>query len=98
YFYGPYFRPQNRVPDTGSTVMLEEAVTEVAKWNSQTYYTLGWHRKNNIFNVLFVDTHAGPIRLQGQTDLSAQYPTYWILRGDSWRMDCYPDRPVEDKY
>lgn len=97
HFYGPYCRPANRIPDTGTTVLLEETITEVAKWNSTTYRTEGWHRKTNIFNVLFADTHAGPIFLRGQTDLSAQFPNYWILRGDNWRMDCYPDPRVIDK-
>jgi len=96
YFYGPYFRPKTRVPGTSQTVLLEETIAEVAKWNSPTWVTPGWHRKVNLFNVLFTDTHAGPIHLAGQSDQSASHPGYWILRGDDWRMDCYPDKPVKD--
>lgn len=96
YFYGPYMRPRTRVPDTATTVILEEAVTEVAKWNDATYRTMGWHRKANIFMVSFVDGHAGSIYLAGQEDLSTQYPDYWVLRGDGWRMDCYPSKPICD--
>lgn len=97
YFYGPYMRVRTRVPSSGETVLLEEAVAEVAKWNDTTYTTPGWHRKNNRFNVLFVDGHADTIFLQGQTDNSAQYPGYWVVRGESWRMDCWPDKPVYDR-
>lgn len=97
HFYGPYFRPANRVPESSQTVLLEETITEVAKWNDPTYVTPGWHRKKNTFNVLYVDTHAGPIRLAGQNDFSSSHPGYWILRGENWRMDCYPDKPVCDK-
>ena len=96
HFYGPYFRPVNRVPNAGETVLLEEAIIEVAKWNAVTYRTPGWHRKDNTFNVTFVDGHSDPIFLKGQTDLTAQYPTYWVLRGQNWRMDCHPDPPVFD--
>lgn len=96
HFYGPYMRPATQVPDAATTVILEEAITEVAKWNAPTYRTMGWHRKANIFNVLFVDGHAGAIHLAGQQDLSDQYGGYWVLRGENWRMDCYPRPPVCD--
>jgi len=96
YFYGPYFRPKSRVPSTSQTILLEETVAEVAKWNSPNHVTPGWHRKMNIFNVLFVDTHAAPIRLAGQTAQSSAHPGYWYMRGDDWRMDCWPDKPVKD--
>ena len=96
FFYGPYFRPLTRIPSTSDTVLLEETVAEVAKWNAPTHVTNGWHCKTNRFNVGFADGHASIIRLAGQQDLSAQYPGYWILRGEGWRMDCYPDRPVAD--
>lgn len=95
-FYGPYLRPQTRVPSVSDTVLLEETVAEVAKWNDESFSTKGWHCKVNRFNVLFVDGHASVIFLQGQRDLSAQYPNYWILRGEGWRMDCYPADPVQD--
>jgi prepilin-type N-terminal cleavage/methylation domain-containing protein/prepilin-type processing-associated H-X9-DG protein len=96
HFYGPYMRPATQVPDPATTVILEEAITEVAKWNATTYRTMGWHRKANIFNVLFVDGHAGAINLAGQQDLSDHYGNYWVLRGENWRMDCYPRPPVCD--
>lgn len=98
FFYGPYFRPLTRIPSTSDTVVLEETVAEAAKWNASTYVTKGWHCKVNRFNVGFADGHAAIIYLAGQQDLSAQYPDYWILRGDGWRMDCYPDARIEDKY
>ena len=97
YFYGPYMRPQTRVPEPSLTVILEETVTEVAKWNQPTYTTTGWHFKRNRFNVAFVDGHSSTIYLAGQRDMSAQYPNYWVLRGEGWRMDCYPEPPIEDK-
>lgn len=97
YFYGPYFRPKTRVPSTSQTVLLEETVAEVAKWNTPSWGTSGWHRKMNIFNVLFVDGHAAPIRLAGQTSAGSPDPTYWYLRGDDWRMDCWPDKPIRDR-
>ena len=97
YFYGPYLRTRTSVPDPSTTVILEETVAEVAKWNEPSYRTMGWHRKNNIFMVSFVDGHAGNIRLAGQEDLSAQFPEYWVLRGDGWRMDCYPAEPICDE-
>jgi len=95
-FYGPYLRPVSHVPSTAQTVLLEEAVAEVAKWNAPNYRTMGWHGKNNRFNVSFVDGHAGAIYLAGQSDNSAAYENYWVLRGEDWRMDCYPDPPVRD--
>jgi prepilin-type N-terminal cleavage/methylation domain-containing protein/prepilin-type processing-associated H-X9-DG protein len=95
-FYGPYLRPISRVPTTGETVLLEEAVAEVAKWNAPNYRTMGWHGKANRFNVSFVDGHAAAIHLAGQSDLSDAYPEYWILREPGWRMDCYPDAPIPD--
>lgn len=98
HFFGPYMRAVNQIVDTSTTVLLEETVTEVAKWNAPTYLTLGWHRKANIFNVMFADGHSGAIHLAGQKDLSAQYGNYWVLRGDNWRMDCYPRPPICDKY
>ncbi len=99
YFYGPYMRPRTRVPDTSQTVILEEAVAEVAKWNERTHRTKGWHRKFNVFNVAFVDGHAGSIHLSGQSDWvqPSQERNYWMLRGEGWRMDCYPEQPVLDK-
>lgn len=96
YFYGPYFRTKTRVPSTAETVILEEAIAEVAKWNEPTYGVTGWHAKRNRFNVSFVDGHAAPIYLDKHNDLSSNYSNYWVLRGDSWRMDCYPDDPVLD--
>jgi prepilin-type N-terminal cleavage/methylation domain-containing protein/prepilin-type processing-associated H-X9-DG protein len=97
-FYGPYLRPTNQIADSSTTVLLEETVTEVAKWNVPSFSTMGWHRKTNIFNVMFADGHAGAIHLAGQTDASADYDGYWILRGENWRMDCYPRPPICDKY
>jgi prepilin-type N-terminal cleavage/methylation domain-containing protein/prepilin-type processing-associated H-X9-DG protein len=97
HFYGPYMRPVSQVPDPGTTVILEETIAEVAKWNRPTYVTMGWHRKTNTFNVLMLDGHAAPIYLSGQSDLSNAYPDYWVLRGQDWRMDCYPRPPVCDK-
>lgn len=97
YFYGPYLRPKTRVPSASETIILEETITEVAKWNSNTYVTNGWHCKTNRFNVTFVDGHGEIIYLQGQSDLSNNYPNYWVLRGKGWRMDCHPEDPVEDK-
>ena len=96
YFYGPYMRPATRVPAASQTVILEETVAEVAKWNSTRYITPGWHGKANFFNVAFVDGHSAVIHLQGQLDLSNQYPNYWVLRGDNWRMDCWPEKPIKD--
>ncbi len=96
HFYGPYFRSSTRVPSTAETVLLEETIAEVAKWNAPNYSFPGWHGKRNIFNVSFVDGHAGPIRLAGQTNLSAHYENYWVVRGENWRMDCYPDKPIPD--
>lgn len=96
FFYGPYLRPKTRVPDTSQTILLEETVAEVAKWNAPNWVTPGWHRKMNFFNVLFVDTHAAPIYLAGQTAQSAAHPGYWYMRGDNWRMDCWPDKPIKD--
>ncbi len=97
FFYGPYFRPKSRVPSTAETVLLEETVAEVAKWNAADYVTPGWHAKRNQFNVAFVDGHAANIYLTRQNDISSGFDNYWVLRGNSWRMDCYPDRPVEDR-
>lgn len=97
HFYGPYFRPKTRVPNPAETVILEEAATEVAKWNTSDHVTVGWHGKANRFNVSFVDGHADSIHVAGQTDFSDEFPDYWVLRGPGWRMDCYPDRPVLDR-
>ncbi len=97
HFYGPYMRPTSQVPDPGTTVLLEEAIAEVAKWNEMSYRTLGWHRKMNVFNVLFADAHAGAIQLQGQPPVEARYADYWVFRGEGWRMDCYPLQPICDK-
>lgn len=96
HFYGPYMRPQTRVPSPAQTVILEEAVAEVAKWNEPTYRTMGWHRKVNVFMVAFVDGHAAGIHLAGQSDLLNEFPDYWVLRGEGWRMDCYPEPPICD--
>jgi prepilin-type N-terminal cleavage/methylation domain-containing protein len=99
YFYGPYMRSKSRVPSTSETVLLEETIAERAKWNDQNVGTVGWHNKMNIFNVLFVDTHASVIYLRGQNNFSD--PNYWILRGvtgERWRMDCSTDAPIKDLY
>lgn len=96
HFYGPYMRPHSRIPDPGRTVILEEAVAEVAKWNAPTYRTMGWHRKMNVFTVAFLDGHASSIYLAGQSTQTGDNPDYWIMRGDGWRMDCYPEPPVCD--
>ncbi len=95
-FFGPYMRPASHVPDPGTTVILEEAITEVAKWNNVGYQTPGWHRKINRFNASFIDGHASTIFVSGQPDSSGYEADYWILRGDGWRMDCYPRAPVCD--
>ncbi len=97
HFYGPYFRPRTRVPSASETVILEEAVAEVAKWNEVSFGVKGWHAKRNRFNVAFVDGHADAIYLDKQADLSSAYNnSYWVLRGRNWRMDCYPEPPVKD--
>lgn len=98
HFYGPYLRPRSRVPNTGMTVLLSEAIMEVAKWNESTYRTVGWHRKANIFNAMFVDGHAGAIHVLGEGNplATSGNPDYWIWRGDGWRMDCFPERPIPD--
>ncbi len=99
HFYGPYLRPTTHVPDPSSTIILAEAISEVAKWNEPTYRTMGWHRKLNTFNVAFVDGHVGSVFIAGQTDWTAASAEkdYWLLRGDGWRMDCYPRAPVCDR-
>jgi prepilin-type N-terminal cleavage/methylation domain-containing protein len=97
HFYGPYMRPKSRIPESSKTVILEEAVAEVAKWNSPTYVTMGWHRRANSFSVSFIDGHAGSIHLAGQNDALSSSAGYWILRGDQWRMDCYPERRILDR-
>ncbi len=99
FFYGPYLRPRTRVPDPSQTVILEEAVTEVGKWNEPSFPVKGWHGKNHRFNVTFVDGHAGAIIVAGMLDWEAQSNenNYWMLRGEGWRMDCYPEPPVPDK-
>ncbi len=98
HFYGPYMRPISHVPDPSTTVILEETVAEVAKWNDPNYQTVGWHKKLNRFNVSFLDGHAATIHLAGQSTESSEYgPSYWILRGDGWRMDCYPRPPICDR-
>ncbi len=98
-FYGPYLRSVSQVPDAGVTVVLAEAISEVAKWNEPNYRTMGWHRKMNVFNVGFVDGHVGVIHLAGQTDWTqrSQEENYWLLRGEGWRMDCFPSAPICDK-
>jgi prepilin-type processing-associated H-X9-DG protein len=78
------------------TVLIEETVSEVAKWNPNRQ-VLGWHRKPNVFNVAFADGHAGPIRLSGQTGGTDPTGNYWLRRGEGWRMDCYPSAPVFDR-
>lgn len=95
HFFGPYLRPITRVPDPATTVLLAETVAEVAKWNPGLHVE-GWHRKANLFNVLFVDTHAGAIFLSGHEDQSESYDGYWVARGDGWRLDCYPQPPILD--
>jgi len=97
-FYGPYMRPRTRIPDPAATVILEEAIAEVAKWNKPNRLNPGWHFKTNQYNVLFADGHAGSIHLSGQIDPRAGGSAYWFLRGDGWRMDCYPERPICDRY
>jgi prepilin-type N-terminal cleavage/methylation domain-containing protein len=97
YFYGPYLRPRSRVPEPSKTVILEETVAEVSKWNEPTYRTMGWHRKVNVFMVSFIDGHASSIYLAGQNYPADDYPDYWVLRGEGWRMDCYPEPRVYDK-
>jgi prepilin-type N-terminal cleavage/methylation domain-containing protein/prepilin-type processing-associated H-X9-DG protein len=98
-FYGPYLRATTQVPEPGTTVILAEAVSEVAKWNDPSWRTMGWHRTVNLFNVGFVDGHVGSIHLAGQGDwkVPSQQSGYWLLRGEGWRMDCYPKAPVCDK-
>jgi prepilin-type N-terminal cleavage/methylation domain-containing protein/prepilin-type processing-associated H-X9-DG protein len=98
-FYGPYLRATTQVPDPGTTVILAEAISEVAKWNLPSWRTMGWHRAMNTFNVGFVDGHVGSIHLAGQADWkqASNDANYWLLRGDGWRMDCYPKEPVCDK-
>lgn len=95
YFYGPYLRPRTRIPQPSEVVLLEETAAEVAKWNDPSVASPGWHRRSNMYNVAFADGHVGTIRLAGQNDTSP--PDYWILRGDGWRMDCYPQQPVLDR-
>jgi prepilin-type N-terminal cleavage/methylation domain-containing protein/prepilin-type processing-associated H-X9-DG protein len=96
HFFGPYMRPVTQVPDAGATVLLEETIAEVAKWNPGLHVE-GWHRKANRFNVLFVDGHAEPIHLSGQTSTFRDDDGYWMRRSENWRMDCYPSKPVIDK-
>lgn len=95
-FYGPYLRPISKVPDVSTTVLIEETVSEVAKWNPQRVVP-GWHGKSNVFNVAFVDGHAAPIHLSGQTGGTSDSGDYWFRRGEGWRMDCYPAVPVFDR-
>ncbi len=99
HFYGPYLRPTTHIPSPSTTIILAEAISEVAKWNAPNYRTMGWHRKANSFNVAFCDGHVDVIHLAGQADWVAesQAKNYWLLRGPNWRMDCYPKPRICDK-
>jgi hypothetical protein len=52
---------------SSTTVILEETITEVAKWNDPDFQTMGWHRRMNGFNVSFRWTRLS-IHLAGQSD------------------------------
>ncbi len=99
HFYGPYLRRMHRVPETGSTVLIAETPAQVAVYNPPPFISPGWHGRDGHFNVAFADGHSGRIQIQGGNEPPREeYDGYWIFRGDGWRLDCYPDPPIRDRF
>lgn len=99
YFYGPYFRRSTRIPESALTVVLEEANAQVAIYNAPPYVAAGWHLKPMRYNVSFADGHGATINIQGGSEPPRdEYDNYWVYRGDGWRLDCYPDPPILDRF
>lgn len=97
YFYGPYLRRVNRIPETGSTVVLAETCAQVAIYNPPPFVAPGWHRQSMRYNASFADGHSAMINIQGGNELPrADFAGQWYFRGDGWRLDCYPDAPIKD--
>ncbi len=98
YFYGPYMRKSTRIPESSSTVVLEETIAEAAIYNPPPYIAPGWHMKPMRYNVSFADGHGAIINIQGGNEPPrAQFDGYWVFRGEGWRLDCYPEPPIFDR-
>ena len=62
----------------------------------------GWHGRDWIFNVAFVDGRVEPVKIKGfQNPHLGHYPvqdySHWkclIVRGDNWQLDTLPLAPV----
>ncbi|MCK6455444.1 MAG: type II secretion system GspH family protein [Phycisphaerae bacterium] len=99
YFHGPYLRRVNRIPDTGRTVALMETIGQAAVYNAPPIFVRGWHVRPRTYNAAFTDGHSATIEIRGNHEPPRdEYDGYWVFRGDGWRLDCYPDPPILDRW
>ena len=114
----PALRPLSRIPNPSNTLYYEENVGRYAFWaepqgspgcaESSPFpdsVVHGWHGRDWIFNVVFVDAHAATIKMKGYKNPHlAEYPfrdyDYWcrvICRGPGYQRDTLPSPPVWTK-
>ena len=107
----PVMRPLSRIPNPSNTLYYEENVGRYAFWaepnDSSCGETLpgtvgGWHGRDWVFNVAFVDAHAATIKMKGaENPRLSDYPygdyMHWhcvIVRGAGYQRDTLPSPPV----
>ncbi len=111
----PALRPLSRIPNPSNTLYYEENVGRYAFWaepqgspgcdDSSPFpdsVVHGWHGRDWIFNVSFVDAHASAVKMKGyQNPHLSEYPQYdyphWcrvICRGPGYQRDTLPSPDV----
>jgi hypothetical protein len=112
----PALRPMSRIPNPSNTLYFEENAGRLTYWaepqglpartcGTSDYPNMlvkGWHGKEWLFNVSFVDAHAATVRMKGfQNPELPHYPEqdaeWWkcvTVRGDGYQRDVLPSPPV----
>lgn len=100
---GFYGRPQNRIPDPGTTVAFMEARAKQTLWTNNVSGVLptrgvltGYHGKLGYFNLAYADGHASTTNMGNntwspRTNIDTPFGAYPSARGTWGRFDCLPE-------
>jgi prepilin-type N-terminal cleavage/methylation domain-containing protein len=107
----PPMRPLSRIPNPANTVHYEETIArftflapplDTACDTPVESVTKGWHGRDWMFDVSFVDGHAANLKMKGyENPQLSSYPegdySIWkcvIVRGQGYQRDTLPSPPV----
>ena len=101
-FFGPFMRPQSRIPSTSETIGyiqapgLSAAANTIQFGQNPPESVMGWNGKLGKFNTAFCDGSGATISML-HTDFKPPVTgplQNLMLRGPNWRWDCLPDARI----